>query len=150
MSSYLSLNIIRNTVPPSDHSCYILKSGVANKTYIGYTVNFSRRIRQHNGEIVGGAKRTGRWRPWSPICVIEGFYDASSALRFEYRLQHPRRKRRAREDTTNYTLEILVDLINSGDGSIAKGNKMPWPTLYIKWYDRRYAITHTNIINTYI
>ena len=35
------------------HSCYILynQNGL---TYNGYTVNFKRRIRQHNGEIKGG------------------------------------------------------------------------------------------------
>ena len=41
-----------------NYVCYILKCG--NYTYNGCTNNFKRRIRQHNGEIVGGAKCTFR------------------------------------------------------------------------------------------
>lgn len=155
----LTLNIIRvenSPVPrnlfegiPSDHLCYILKSSVSNRTYIGYTINFPHRIRQHNGEIVGGAKRTMKGRPWYPICLIRGFYEASSALRFEYRLQHPGRRKKKSEDAIIFTLQTLVNLINSGDGSIAKNNKMPWPKLNIKWYDPRYSIQHHNVINVY-
>ena len=40
----------------SDYLCYILKCD--NYTYNGCTNNFKRRIRQHNGEIKGGAKYT--------------------------------------------------------------------------------------------
>lgn len=150
----LRLNIVRNSINnfegiPSDHLCYILKSSVSNRTYIGYTINFPHRIRQHNGDIVGGAKRTMKGRPWYPICLIRGFYEASSALRFEYRLQHPGRRKKRAEDAVLFTLQTLVNLINSGDGSIAKNNKMPWPKLNIKWYDSRYSILHCNVINVY-
>lgn len=144
--SVLRLNVI---TPPTDHMCYILYSQVANKTYIGYTVDFSRRIRQHNGEIVGGAKRTSRWRPWKPLCIIKGFYDNSSALRFEYRLQHPGRRIRRGESAVTFTLDTLIRLITSGDGSIKKNNKMPWPPLFIKWYCPEYKIAHPNVINEY-
>lgn len=143
----LRLNIV--SPPVTDHSCYILYSQVANKTYIGYTVDFSHRLRQHNGEIVGGAKRTHRWRPWKPLCVIRGFYDNSSALRFEYRLQHPKMRIKRGESAINFTLQTLIWLINNGDGSIEKGNKMPWPPLFIKWYQREYKIDHPNVINEY-
>ena len=44
-----------------NYICYILKCG--NYTYNGCTNNFKRRIRQHNGEIVGGAKCTSRRDP---------------------------------------------------------------------------------------
>lgn len=125
----------------SDHSCYILKSLTSNRCYIGYTVDLSRRIRQHNGEIKGGAKKTLRCRPWSPVCLIRGFYDNSSALRFEWKLQHPRRKIRPREDAINYYIEILNDVIVRGDGA------MQWPTLYITWFQPDLWITHPNVFN---
>jgi len=35
-----------------------------NRTYIGATKTLSRRIRQHNGEITGGARYTRTGRPW--------------------------------------------------------------------------------------
>lgn len=144
----LTLNVIRP--PVSDHSCYILRSLVSNRTYIGYTVNFARRIRQHNGEIKGGAKRTRRFRPWTPVCIIQGFYEASSALRFECRLQHPGRRKRKDEDAVAFTLQTLVKVINSGDGSIEKNNKMPWPPLTVQWFTHEYAIQYPYVNNIYV
>lgn len=143
----LTLKVIP-PAPISDHVCYILKSSVANKVYIGYTIDFERRLRQHNGEIVGGAKKTHKWRPWYPICVIKGFYESSAALRFEYRLQHPRIKRKAREDSLTFILNTLSYLITNGDGSVVKDNKMPWPQIIIRWY-HNYSINLSNVINTY-
>jgi predicted GIY-YIG superfamily endonuclease len=135
---------------PSDHVCYILKSLNTNRIYIGYTINFPRRIRQHNGEIAGGAKKTSKWRPWVPICIIQGFYEKSSALRFEYRLQHPSKKKKAGENSVTFVLETLNYVINNGDGSIANRNKMPWPSLNIKWYIPFHAIHHLKVVNKYI
>jgi predicted GIY-YIG superfamily endonuclease len=148
---YLTLNVIpsEKTII-SDHLCYILRSDIADKTYIGYTVDFSRRIRQHNGEIVGGAKKTRRWRPWKPICVIEGFYENSSALRFEYRLQHPIVKRKKGENVMISILRNLVQIIQDGDGSVAKGNKMPWPHLHITWYDTIYSLLIPGVSNYHV
>jgi putative endonuclease len=46
---------------------YLLINTNSNKTYIGITNNINRRIRQHNSELVGGAKYTtnnkndGKW-----------------------------------------------------------------------------------------
>lgn len=40
------------------YNTYLLKNTVNNRTYIGITNNLNRRIRQHNGEIKGGAKYT--------------------------------------------------------------------------------------------
>jgi hypothetical protein len=48
-------------------ACYLLTSlqpRYAQHTYIGFTVNPQRRIRQHNGEISAGAKKTRTKRPW--------------------------------------------------------------------------------------
>lgn len=115
----------------TEHRCYILRSSVYNKTYIGYTVDFTRRLRQHNGEITGGAKRTKKGRPWVPVCEIRGFRDASTSLRFEYRLQHPKRRKPKGMDATEFTLQNLWRLIHSGDGSKKANTKRPWPPLTI-------------------
>lgn len=62
---------------------------VPKRTYVGITNDFSRRIRQHNRVISGGARRT-RGFVWKPVCMISGFPDKTEALRCEYRLHHPR------------------------------------------------------------
>ena len=68
-----------------NYICYILKCD--NWTYNGCTNNFERRIRQHNGEIKGGAKCTSRRGPWSPYCIITGFQDNVEALQTEWRIK---------------------------------------------------------------
>ena len=69
--------------------CYILKSTVSNRTYIGSTNDFPHRIRQHNGILKGGARATHRDRPYKPICIITGFTDQIQALQSEWRIKHP-------------------------------------------------------------
>lgn len=74
--------------------CYMLFSTVNNRTYIGMTVDPNRRLRQHNGELVGGAKATSTHRPWSFYCIIKGFVTLHDALSFEWNFKHPDRKKR--------------------------------------------------------
>jgi predicted GIY-YIG superfamily endonuclease len=45
-------------VQPTNYVVYVLVNTSHNKTYVGITNNTTRRIRQHNGELVGGAKYT--------------------------------------------------------------------------------------------
>lgn len=76
--------------------CYILRSlnsSFQNNTYVGKTNNPTRRIRQHNGEIVGGAKATSSKRPYKMYCIIEGFQTEHDALSYEWNIKHPTRKK---------------------------------------------------------
>ncbi len=68
--------------------CYVLSSTTSNKTYVGKTNNPNKRIRQHNGEIVGGAKATRVGKPWNIYLLISGFKTEVEALRFEYMMKH--------------------------------------------------------------
>lgn len=137
----INLNIIFNELIMD--SCYMLKADNYKKVYIGYTVNLGRRLRQHNKEIEGGAKKTSRWVPWSPICHITGFIDNHQALRFEYRLQQMTKKGKKGEDIVLFYVKKLCKLI----GMFDKG--LPWPTLNIQWFPSYAIYTITgNVINS--
>lgn len=82
----------------NNHYCYILEntlSHCSNRTYNGYTVNLQRRLRQHNGEIKGGAKYTTRhgMGGWKYLVIVAGFPTMVNALQCEWRIKHPDNKR---------------------------------------------------------
>jgi len=79
-----------------DAVCYLLLSPGTGRTYIGVTTKRCRRLRQHNGEIVGGAKYTRRGRPWIMVCCVNGFPEYRNALQFEWAWKYERRRRRSR------------------------------------------------------
>jgi structure-specific endonuclease subunit SLX1 len=62
----------------------MLQSTDGQRTYVGATVNPDRRLRQHNGEIVGGARAT-KGRAWTRRYLIGEFPEERAALRFEWR-----------------------------------------------------------------
>lgn len=91
----------RAACPPQHaaaHWCvYILATEDDASTYVGATVNPDRRLRQHNKEIVGGARATGArvasGHTWRRLCRIVGFPDNHAALSFEWRLKSLTRRR---------------------------------------------------------
>ena len=74
--------------------CYII-TNEQDRTYNGYTVNLNRRLRQHNGEIKGGAKATRGRGPWSFLAVITSdCWDCvSTAMQHEWSIKYPTRRR---------------------------------------------------------
>ena len=70
---------------------YLLQCVSTKRTYIGATVNLDRRLRQHNGEIKGGAKST-KGKKWIRIAYVSGFPDWNSTLQFEWRWKNLSRK----------------------------------------------------------
>ena len=67
-----------------------------NATYVGATINLEKRLRQHRGEIKGGAKATTRkikeGKTWERVCYVSGFPTWQSALQFEWRWKHLSRR----------------------------------------------------------
>lgn len=74
--------------------CYVLVSTVSPRTYVGITNNLPRRLRQHNGEIQGGAKYTRGHRPWRLKYVAQSFPNKSEAMKFEWKVKHYSKRHR--------------------------------------------------------
>lgn len=64
---------------------YILRCA-DNSLYTGKTTDIKKRLRQHNGEIKGGAKYTAAKRPVT-LCYYEAFTTHKEAAQKEYALK---------------------------------------------------------------
>jgi predicted GIY-YIG superfamily endonuclease len=81
----------KKTAAAADYLCYLLTSTNPNfkqRTYVGITNNINRRLRQHNGELVGGASATRIGKPWKIWMTVEGFPTHISSLQFEWMWKH--------------------------------------------------------------
>jgi predicted GIY-YIG superfamily endonuclease len=72
---------------------YVLESTSSARTYVGVAIDVERRLRQHNGELRGGARSTTAGRPWR-LARREGPFERGAAQSIEHRLK--RVKGRAR------------------------------------------------------
>lgn len=143
---------IENEIPKliinkDKYYCYIIRStnpNYSNSTYNGSTNNLIRRLRQHNGEIVGGAKATRGKGPWVYIAIWEGFSSKCEALSCEWRIKHPINSRKRPSQYNGCkgrisSLNLLIGLDNwtSKSTGMNSGNEY---NLYveddlIKWID---------------
>jgi len=68
---------------------YLLYHAASNRTYLGVTTNVERRLRQHRGEIVGGARYTARIQKanpegeWQLVATLSPFPNQSEVTRWE-------------------------------------------------------------------
>jgi predicted GIY-YIG superfamily endonuclease len=69
--------------PKGPWTCYALTSKDKTRSYTGQTNNFSKRLRQHNGEISGGARYTKTKTSWSPLFRVTQFKTLRAVLQFE-------------------------------------------------------------------
>lgn len=89
-----SLDSPKRKPPPC---VYLLDSSCSGRTYVGSTVGEAvRRLRQHNGELVGGAAQTVAGRPWTLALRVTGFRTRREALQFEFAWRRVHRHMRPR------------------------------------------------------
>ena len=66
----------------------ITSTTIANKYYIGETKSVATRLRQHNGELPGGAAETSVGRPWQLLVYITGYTSRTESNRQEYKAKN--------------------------------------------------------------
>ncbi|NXY39970.1 SLX1 endonuclease, partial [Pomatorhinus ruficollis] len=124
---------------PTMRAVYLLRSAAPQgsargRTYIGFTVDPRRRLRQHNGgRRRGGARRTSGRGPWSePSERFSHFKKVNLRIEggFEWAWQHPNAShrllapppRRPREQPISFALRLLPRLLRAP----------PWSRLPLK------------------
>lgn len=131
--------------------CYCLESN-AKSTYIGSTIDPDRRLRQHNRELTGGAKATGRAEGWRRICCVTGFPNERSALQFEWKWKHLSKKKRGTPLQKRFL--ALEDLLNAEQSTSSAEPFSTYPSplclfledascSFLKDKEFRYAIVET-------
>ncbi|KZP21305.1 hypothetical protein FIBSPDRAFT_740815, partial [Athelia psychrophila] len=141
-----------HTFPPF-YACYLLKSiqtAQSQKTYIGSTPHPPRRIRQHNGELTQGARKTAGGRPWVMQMLVHGFPSRQAALQFEWAWQHPHVARHLRpKDGSKAVFKRRIGFKPQIQVLLAMVSSHPfntWP-LHIKLFTEEAAATFAALTN---
>ena len=74
---------VENATKKCEYVVYCIFAEDKRISYVGCTNNFPRRLRQHRGELCGGAKYTKKSRAWVPGIMVTGFLSKGDALSFE-------------------------------------------------------------------
>ncbi len=123
--------------PVRTWSVYLLINKSRTRSYVGATVDPDRRLRQHNGELVGGARAT-RGDVWERACLVSGFPDERAALQFEWMWKHLTRQTHIIKgvlERRRYALESIIQSGHSSSSSIPftewenKGPIISWSTI---------------------
>ncbi|CAN7975010.1 unnamed protein product, partial [Ixodes persulcatus] len=126
------------------YGCYLLyctNPKYKGHTYIGFTVDPNRRVKQHNkGLKAGGAWRTSTKGQWDMPLIIHGFPNEISALRFEWAWQHPDKSRRLghvekknrKESRFEFAFRVVSHMLRVG----------PWTRLplTVQWLMEEYRL----------
>lgn len=117
MSNVMSKLIYEGPEPKTDYYVYLLKHEKLNRTYVGITNNLKRRLRQHNGEIKGGARSTTaclKYGKWDIYGYIEGL-SKCEALSREKIIHNMSKKRRGKGKTPLEKRLYIIEDVNDYD-----------------------------------
>jgi len=107
-------NSSTNSIVSSDYMVYLLNHTIHNKTYLGITNNSIRRLRQHNGDLKGGARYTtgfkgeGEWN--YHVCISN--LTKREALSIERTAKNKRRRAKGSTPLAK-RLDVLLPLLDS-------------------------------------
>jgi predicted GIY-YIG superfamily endonuclease len=138
---------------------YVLKSTPKpTKVYIGITSrSVERRLQQHNGYLVGGARPTKQDRPWELVFTVHGFSSKRDAVVFEEGLQKSQwvglhnfwsRSVRQRKGL-NFAAGALASLANKTKRLQVPADKLQWTRKVLDimldmkpWKDMDLTVSH--------
>ena len=94
-------------------SLYLLENTDNKKTYLGVSTDYIRRLRQHNGEIKGGARYTTSFKgsgTWKLILHVDDL-SKSKALSFERTIKNMRRRGKGKTplERRMYIINKVID-----------------------------------------
>lgn len=72
------------------YALYLLESDDRERTYVGIAKDVARRIRQHNGEIKGGARSTRTKLHLKIACIVRGFESDKKTRQIEKKMHRTR------------------------------------------------------------
>jgi structure-specific endonuclease subunit SLX1 len=118
------------------YACYLVGSlnpAMKGRSYVGFTVNPERRIRQHNGVLAAGARYTRRLRPCEMVLLVHGFPSKVQAMQFEWAWQKPALSRAVREAAARLKVsDRSSSLVNKTRLVMAMLHVSPWNNLPLR------------------
>lgn len=100
---------------------YVIQSEERGCTYVGASNDPTRRLRQHRGDIEGGAKFTKGYDDWTPLALYGPYSGRSGAQSVEHRV-----KQKTGENRAQWFSE---------DMKVGKGSDHPWVDDPTGWGD---------------
>jgi len=143
---------------PRPFFVYFLRN--RRESYIGFTVNLRRRLRQHRKELKGGAKRTGRWEnpaETEMVGYVTGFPDKNIALSYEWhakrRIRGTKKQHIFPRNTTHPRLEQFFHTIThekfkrlTNMRAVLVGNRALVPMLEaLRWFHSCISVTENDL-----